>query len=556
VPLLTRLPLGIRFLLIALGTVVIPLVLTVTWLTLGAGAAGEALLRSRMSDALEEMALEVASAWPPLRSRILDLVEDPAVLETLRVPVGEEAVLSGSERARAALKDALETQRDHTELFTMVEAVHLEDPSGHELGRLMAEGATEERLAGFSIPVEARDPLSGVLMGTVRVRLQPEVLLPRQDRWTARTGGFFGIIDPQTGRLSSTSPVTWELLARTRFTLDGEEWITHRRQVTDPPVILLLAAPVNPFALPFEEAAWRGLILVLAVAVLGFVAAAFLTHQATRALQGLAGGAEAISRGELAARVREEGPGEVIRAARAFNAMAERLETTLDSLAKREGLAAVGEFAATLAHELRNPLTAIRLDLHRLEELAGASQEERQTVVDRILKAAGHLDRSVEGVLRVAGTGRGRFRRLELGGALRKAMELTATRLREEGVFVRLPPEGEKHFVMGDDAALEQLFANLLLNAAQSMGRMEGGEVRAQVRDEQGIVVVAISDSGEGVPEEVLKRLREPLFTTRARGTGLGLAIADRIVRAHGGSLSLVNRKEGGARAEVRLPAA
>jgi two-component system sensor histidine kinase AtoS len=216
----------------------------------------------------------------------------------------------------------------------------------------------------------------------------------------------------------------------------------------------------------------------------------------------------------------------------------------------------MGELAASLAHELRNPLTAIRLDVHRLEELSGATPTERQVVVDRILKAAGHLNRSVEGVLRLAGAGRLRFGRVEVCTLLRTAVEMAEPQLREEGVSIQLPPREEKHLVMGNAAALEQLFVNLLLNAAQAMEGRGGGEVRAQVVDEGAWVVVAISDWGEGIPEDLLERLREPMFTTKVRGTGLGLAIADRIVRAHRGAMTLKNREEGGVRAEVRLPSA
>jgi two-component system sensor histidine kinase FlrB len=108
--------------------------------------------------------------------------------------------------------------------------------------------------------------------------------------------------------------------------------------------------------------------------------------------------------------------------------------------------------------------------------------------------------------------------------------------------------------VRGDAAALEQLFLNLLLNAAQSLD--DGGTVRVAVEDGDGVVRVAVRDAGRGMSPEVRARLFEPFYTTRADGTGLGLPLARRIARAHGGEIDVESAPGAGTTVVVRLPRA
>jgi len=106
--------------------------------------------------------------------------------------------------------------------------------------------------------------------------------------------------------------------------------------------------------------------------------------------------------------------------------------------------------------------------------------------------------------------------------------------------------------VFGDAGALQQLFLNLLLNATEAAG--EDGRVDVALTLEQDDAVIDIRDNGPGIPDELRQRVFDPLFTTRREGTGLGLVIAERIARAHGGSIELTGAPGGGTTARVRLP--
>lgn len=559
----TRTSLGIRFLLIVLLAVALPLGLAGVWMVRDAGRAGEALLRSRMEETLDDLVQETGSRWVGVRARILDLAEDRRLQDALaaRATGGDLAALlvAGHPALGETLHGAVvrESGGGRVARLSWGASRRAADDPGRALGEPPG-GATggDHGAGGPGLPavLDVRETGTGELLGHLEVRVVADALLWGWGQWAARTGGVVGVLEEGTDRPLVSVPFDPALLGRDRFTLDGEDWITHRRALPVPPVVLVLASPLEPFALPFREAARRGILLILAVGIGGFAVATLLTARSTRPLADLADAAEAVARGDLGTRVSPEGPEEVARVARGFNTMAASLRRTLDTLAEREALAAVGEFAAALAHELRNPLTAMRLDLQRIDEVSG-DEERRTALTERILSAARRLDRTVEGVLRLAVTGRAARGPVVLDETLERAARTALPSFEARGAELVMPPgPGTDVVVEGDAPALEQLLVNLLVNAAEAME--DGGRTTVQVREEGDGVEFVVRDTGPGFSGDVLERAREPLFTTKARGTGLGLAIADRIVRAHGGRLELANDPEGGARVTVWLPGA
>ena len=184
------------------------------------------------------------------------------------------------------------------------------------------------------------------------------------------------------------------------------------------------------------------------------------------------------------------------RVARAFNSMSASLRHTLDQLAERQSLAAVGEFAATLAHEVRNPLTAIRIDLQRLEEKLPDDPAIRAPAV-RALQTLTRLDATVTGALRVARSGQATLGRIDLRDSLRAAIHDVLPEIDNRGLQFSDALPAEPAWVMGDRAALYQLFVNLLLNAAQATP--EGGRVHLSMSHSMEGVAVRVCDSGPGI---------------------------------------------------------
>jgi signal transduction histidine kinase len=348
-------------------------------------------------------------------------------------------------------------------------------------------------------------------------------------------------------------PFDPSLLGVEEFNWAGQRWIASARTLRDPPIRIVAAAPLTPFTQPFEQAARRGSILLLAVTLAGLALAALLANRLTRSLARLSAAAESVSRGDLQQRVEVHRDDEVGRLAQAFNTMTESLRRTLDELASRESLAAVGQFAASLAHEVRNALTAVRVDVQSVQEELPADSP-LGTAQERALREIVRLDETVSKALEVARTGEMRVERVDLrepiGAAANAAMPLF--RERTAGLAMQL---GDAPLpVAGDSGALEQLFLNLMQNAAQALE--PGGEATVAAGAKGERIEVTVSDNGTGIPERELSRVFEPLFSTRPEGTGLGLTIARRIAVAHRGTLELESEAGKGTTVTVQLPLA
>ena len=288
------------------------------------------------------------------------------------------------------------------------------------------------------------------------------------------------------------------------------------------------------------------------MALSAILAAYLLTRRLTHSLERLAAAAQAVSRGEFDAEIENAGTDEVGRVAHAFNRMMANLRRTLRELADRERLAAVGEFAASLAHEVRNPLTAIRIDLQRVEERLPSDSPLREPQ-SRALREISRLDDTVSETLDVARTGRWRMTVVDLRAPLRAAADAAAHAFAErQGTLDLTGLDDQPLVVLGDASALEQLFLNLLLNAAAALG--PGGRAWIEGSKELAEAVVAVRDSGTGIAPELLDNVFQPLFTTRPDGTGLGLTVARRIVDEHGGRIEIESAVGEGTTVRVRVP--
>lgn len=240
-------------------------------------------------------------------------------------------------------------------------------------------------------------------------------------------------------------------------------------------------------------------------------------------------------------------------------------------LRRSERLAATGQLAANMAHEIRNPLAAISGSLEMLrdrEERPRDPKESRQ-LMEIALREVERLDHLIGDFLEFARPAAVEPAPLPLATAVEELVKLFETSYPGIEIQVRVP---EECVVLADPRQLRQVLWNLLLNAAQALpggGRIdvaarrvrevpqEDGARRRNASDEGGqYVEVAISDSGVGITPDVLERVFEPFFTTKRTGSGLGLPTVHRVVENHGGSISLESTPGAGTTIRVRLPAA
>ncbi|MEJ2218205.1 MAG: ATP-binding protein [Gemmatimonadota bacterium] len=565
-----RISLSLRsriFLIVLIGAV-LPLVLLSSWFNRTAQRSGEMLLRGRLEASLDEVSHGVGLRWLAVRSDILRVAESRVVQTALGGTTTSStppAVASASQTGPGAVRGRSAPFAADREFRTI-----LEDLRGTVAALRILDAAGEPVWSGRTAGVDDRLPPpavrvlpmrlgiygigSGRRLGTIEASVRLETLLSETATWSGVAGSVLGAFEPATGAALLPLSIDPFLLVRDRFRWQEKDWMSVRRMLRDPPVGLALAAPVTPFVEPFRESARRNLWILAGVTLLVLGLATVLTRRTTRDLRRLAAGAEAVARGDLKREVEATGDDEVGRVGRAFNVMTASLRSTLDQLSRRQALAAVGEFAASLAHEVRNPLTSIRLDLQRVEEMTPDDGDARMLVA-RTLRRIDGLDRSVGGALQVARSGRVALEPLDLRGPLNGAVQVAQPTFATAGAVLEAKLPDQAVEVEGDAVALERLFVNLLLNAGQALER--GGRATLEIDDPgEGEIHVRIRDEGPGIPAEDIEHVFEPFYSTRAEGTGLGLPIARQIARAHGGELELRTGPGKGTMVTVRLPRA
>jgi signal transduction histidine kinase len=227
---------------------------------------------------------------------------------------------------------------------------------------------------------------------------------------------------------------------------------------------------------------------------------------------------------------------------------------------RQEKLASLGILASGVAHEIRNPLTAIKFRLFSLRKaLPAVSQNEDASVIGNEIN---RLEGIVHDFLQFARPSEPKLDKTEANRILEDVCTLLSPQLRGMAIELRLEArESERILVYADAPQVKQVMINLIQNSAESIGR--NGTIALRVRREmteldgrdRPAAVLVVEDNGQGIPPEVEARLFDPFFTTKEEGTGLGLAISARIVEKHGGLLRYETELNRGTTFEVVLPA-
>jgi len=239
----------------------------------------------------------------------------------------------------------------------------------------------------------------------------------------------------------------------------------------------------------------------------------------------------------------------------------ERLRTSEREMLRAEQLAAVGQLAAGVAHELRNPLMSMKLLVQTAIESGDSARLEGRDlrVLDDVVR---RVERSVQSLLEFARPPRLEMARFDVTDVVRQTVALVESRAEQRDVRIDCDLAEPASPVWADQGQMRQLVLNLLLNALDAAPH--GGHVGVRVRfddayspqpnDATSLVTLSVLDDGDGLPSEFGDRIFEPFVSTKETGTGLGLSICRRIVEAHGGEIHAANRTTGGAEFVVTLP--
>ena len=208
-----------------------------------------------------------------------------------------------------------------------------------------------------------------------------------------------------------------------------------------------------------------------------------------------------------------------------------------------EQRAVLGEVTAVFAHEVRNPINNIFTGLQLLS-VKLPEEDPNQENINRLMNDCQRLAHLMESVLNFSRQVEKKFEEVDLDLLLRRLLDRWRPRLLKVNVQSYLKTEAETPSVKGDPRSLEQVFTNLVSNAVEAMSAQGGGTLAIHLAPHNLLpghpeVEVTVSDTGPGIPEDILARLFEPFVTSKAQGTGLGMAITKRIVTAHHGSISV-----------------
>ena len=219
---------------------------------------------------------------------------------------------------------------------------------------------------------------------------------------------------------------------------------------------------------------------------------------------------------------------------------------------RAERLAAVGQLAAGVAHEIRNPLTSVQLLIQtaRRDPTAGGLDSNDLALIDAEL---GRIEHSLQEFLDYARPAKPERKACEPATIVRDALNLIRARAEQQSVEIRFKPPQVPVVLFADPQQLQQVMLNLVLNALDAM--TTGGILEVDVKTVAGGVELIVRDTGTGIAPEILPRLFEPFATSKETGLGLGLVVSKRIIEDHGGTMSGLNLPNRGAQFTVHLPA-
>lgn len=236
----------------------------------------------------------------------------------------------------------------------------------------------------------------------------------------------------------------------------------------------------------------------------------------------------------------------------AINEMGESRKVFEEGVRRVDRLAAVGELAAGVAHEIRNPLAAISGSVQILLDEFPSDNPSRQ-FGDVILKEVHRLNGIVEDLLYFAKPSTNYLLQVNLNELVEETLVLLEPSMKKDLITLTKDLDPTIYPVSVDAGLIKQVFVNLLLNAVQALPH-QGGKVSVSTRALQNGIEIAISDTGEGIEAGNLSRIFDPFFTTKDRGTGLGLAVSSKIIEIHHGHIRVESRPGMGTIFTVFLP--
>ena len=296
--------------------------------------------------------------------------------------------------------------------------------------------------------------------------------------------------------------------------------------------------------------------------LLGLVGAVVLAKRITGPLQKLVEGTVRISKGDFTQTITVSSRDEIGDLARSFNEMTRdlletrrRMEDASRRLIQAEKLASIGRISASIAHEIRNPLTSVKLNIQKLTQNERLDEEEKEHL-SISQEGIGQIEKFIKELLNFTRVSTLNPERFSIVQIVEESLKLMRHSFQEEKIILEKRFAADLPAVVVDGDKMRQVFLNILRNAVEAVG--EGGRIDVEISrvKESGVamVKVSISDDGCGIPEKDWENIFEPFYTTKAAGFGLGLSNARKIVEQHRGSIKIAKANAKGTTFEVCIP--
>jgi len=290
---------------------------------------------------------------------------------------------------------------------------------------------------------------------------------------------------------------------------------------------------------------------LLFIVLAGLILSRLISGQLVKPLERLTEGARSYGRGEFDHRVEITGGDELARLAESFNRMASEIKTNQAKLIETEKLAAWREVARRIAHEIKNPLTPMGVELYRLKNMLDKADDSKTGIISGALEA---IDAQVKVLQDLAGQFSAfakepklQKQKCSISNILNQTVELYEN---IDNVTISRSFEENLPQVELDPQMTGRVFGNIIKNSIEASP--ESVNIDIDLRKDNGYIKIVIKDDGPGFPPEKLENIDTPYITTKKKGTGLGMAIIKKIVDEHGGSMRLYN--DNGAVVEITLP--
>jgi len=474
----------------------------------------------------------------------------------------EGAIVADAPKMKAALdtgdRATIEPVAEGYRRMIGADLLALRDPTGKSVARLSAgEGA---RFLELSFPILVGESMLGSLTtgyglnqafaARMKRLVGAEVAVMSEDHVVASTLSEARQADlaaalSDRDRLAADTSEPWELR------LGGESHLARTVSEQPAPGVQFLILRSVDESLRFLGAVRRDLLLfAIFTMVLALLASYFTARTLTRPLAAIVEGMRETARsGDLTRQIHiESRDEEASLLASTFNHVASSLLAFQQQARHKERLTSLGRLSATLAHEIRNPLTIIKGSALQLLEEKSLGRDEREAAAD-IIQEVDRLNRLVQSVLESARPDSFRIEEVDINELCRDCLGAVSD---SPGVTTEGSWDPALERAPADPARLKQVLLNLLLNAREALSSQ--GTIRVATRREVADYSISVSDTGRGIPREDLPNIFDPFFTQKPNGTGLGLSVARNIVEGLGGTISVRSEEGQGTEVEIRLP--